>query len=100
MECLKKVFPESQINSELSLKIFGCTAYVHIPKRSRSKLNPRAEKCVFVGYIPNKKGYKCFNPLTKRFTQLWMFPLWKMSHILPKIYFRGEISGTKFLGNC
>ena len=66
-ECLKKVFPESRINSKLPLKIFGCTAYVRIPKRSRSKLDPRAEKCVFVGYTPNKKGYKCFNPLTKRF---------------------------------
>ena len=49
------------------MKIFGYTAYVHIPKRSTSKLDPRAEKCVFVGYTPNKKGYKCFNPLTKRF---------------------------------
>ena len=49
------------------MKIFGYTAYVHIPKRSTSKLDPRAEKCVFVGYTPNKKGYKCFNPLTKCF---------------------------------
>ena len=65
--CLKKVLPKSRINSELPLKIFGCTAYVHIPKRSTSKLDPRAEKCVFVGYTPNKKGYKCFNPLIKRF---------------------------------
>ena len=67
LECLKKVFPESRINFELPLKIFGCTAYVHIPKRSRSKLDPRTEKCVFVGYTPDKKGYKCFNPLTKHF---------------------------------
>ena len=67
LECLKKVYPKSRINSKLPLKIFGCTAYVHIPKMLRSKLDPRAEKCVFVGYTPNKKGYKCFNPLTKCF---------------------------------
>ena len=67
LECLKKVFSESRKNSELPLKIFGCTEYVHIPKRSRSKLEPRVEKCVFVGYTPNKKGYKCFNPLKKCF---------------------------------
>ena len=47
LECLKKVFPKSRINSELPLKIFGCTAYVHIPKRLRSKLDPRAEKYVW-----------------------------------------------------
>ena len=58
----------NRINSKLPLKIFGCTAYEHIPKMLRPKLDPRVEKCVFVGYTPNKKGYKCFNPLTKRFT--------------------------------
>ena len=62
LECLKNVFPKSRINSELPLKIFGCTAYVHIPKMLRSKLDPRAEKCVFLRYTNNKKGYKCFNP--------------------------------------
>ena len=64
---LKKNFPESRVNSDLPLKIFGCTAYVHIPKKSRSKLDPRAEKCIFVGYAPNQKGYKFFNPLTRKF---------------------------------
>ena len=50
----------------MPLKIFGCTVFVHLPKRLRSKLDPRAEKCIFLGYPPNKKGYKCFNPITKR----------------------------------
>lgn len=90
LDCLKKVFPESRINSDLHLKIFGCTAYVHTPKRLRSKLDPRAEKCVFIGYAPNKKGYKCFNPLTKLFLSLWMFLSWKIHHTLPKICFRGR----------
>ena len=67
LQCLKSFFPESRINSDLPLKIFGCIAYVHIPKRSQSKLDPRAEKCVFVGYAANRKGYKFFNPITKRF---------------------------------
>ena len=66
LECFKKIFPESRVNSDLPLKIFGCTAYVHIPKKSRSKLDPRAEKYVFVGYAPNQKGYKFFNPLTRK----------------------------------
>ena len=66
LECFKQIFPQSRIHSELPLKVFGCTAYVHIPSKFRSKLDPRAEKCVFIGYAPNKKGYKCYNPQTKK----------------------------------
>ena len=32
------------------LKVFGCLAYVHVPNELRSKLDPKAEKCVFIGY--------------------------------------------------
>jgi hypothetical protein len=30
-------------------------------------LDPNAEKCVFLGCASNKKGFKCFNPVTKNF---------------------------------
>ena len=29
----------------LPLKVFGCTTYVHIPKKSRSKLDPSRKEC-------------------------------------------------------
>ena len=32
------------------LKVFGCLAYVHIPDELRFKLDPKAKKCVFIGY--------------------------------------------------
>jgi hypothetical protein len=32
------------------LKVFGCIAYVHVPDELRIKLDPKAEKCVFIGY--------------------------------------------------
>ena len=67
LECLNFFSPESGINSDLPLKIFGCIAYVHTPKKSRSKSDTWAKKCVFVGYAPNKKGYKFFNRLTHKF---------------------------------
>ena len=38
-----------------SLKIFGCPAYAHI---RQGKLEPRALKCVFLGYPEGVKGYK------------------------------------------
>ncbi|MCO5559564.1 hypothetical protein L7F22_013165 [Adiantum nelumboides] len=30
-------------------KVFGCIAYVHVPDELRTKLDPKAEKCVFIG---------------------------------------------------
>lgn len=58
----------TKIPSALSLQpcIFGCTVFVHIPKHERSKFSPCAEKCVFVGYGVNQKGYRCYNPKTRK----------------------------------
>ncbi|GJX06710.1 retrovirus-related pol polyprotein from transposon TNT 1-94 [Tanacetum coccineum] len=50
----------------LQPKVFGCTVFVHIPKSYRDKLDPCAEKCVFVGYGVNQKGYRCYSPKTHR----------------------------------
>ena len=47
------------------LKVFGCLAYVHIPDELRSKLDPKAKKCVFIGYSLEHKGYRCNNPLMR-----------------------------------
>ena len=40
------------------LKVFGCDAYVHVPKEKRSKLDNKYEKCIFIGYKDGMKGYK------------------------------------------
>jgi hypothetical protein len=47
--------PISRLSSTLPLKNFGCTAFVHIHDHNRGKLDPRARKCVFVGYAPTQK---------------------------------------------
>ena len=46
-------------------RVFGCVAYVHLHKHQRSKLEPRAARCVFVGYGPHQKGYRCYHPATR-----------------------------------
>jgi hypothetical protein len=46
------------------LRVFGCVCYVHI--QNGNKLEPRARKCVFLGYSSVKKGYKCFDPESNR----------------------------------
>jgi hypothetical protein len=43
------------------LRVFGCIAYVHVPDEKRSKLDPKAEKCIFIGYSLEQKRYRCFN---------------------------------------
>lgn len=50
--------PASRIQS----KIFGTTAYAHIPKQKRKKWDPKAKPGVFVGYGENTKGYRIWYP--------------------------------------
>jgi len=48
------------------LKVFGCIAYVHVPNEKKLKLDPKIEKCIFIGYFSEQKGYRCFNPSTRK----------------------------------
>lgn len=64
---LLHTYPHIRFVSQIPLKVFGCTAFVHINQQHRSKLDPKSLKCVFLGYAPNQSGYKCYCPQTKRF---------------------------------
>lgn len=50
----------------LDPRIFGCVVFVHLHKNQRTKLDPCAVKCLFLGYGVHKKGYKCFDPITNK----------------------------------
>ncbi|KAI5328413.1 hypothetical protein L3X38_027810 [Prunus dulcis] len=50
----------------LSPKVFGCVIYVHLHQNQRSKLDPCAPCCVFLGFSPHQKGYRCYHPATRR----------------------------------
>jgi hypothetical protein len=52
--------------SLVHLKVFGCDAYVHVPKEKRSKLDNKVEKCIFIGYKDGVKGYKLWNPVIRK----------------------------------
>ena len=47
-------------------KVFGCVAYSHIQKENREKLNEKEEKCIFVSYSDQSKGYQLFKPDSKQ----------------------------------
>jgi transposase InsO family protein len=48
--------------SHKSLRVFGCLAYVHIPKQTRRKLDNKARPCIFVGYSTEAKAWLCYDP--------------------------------------
>ena len=48
------------------LKVFGSTAYVHIPKDERGKLDSKTRKCVLLGYGSVQKGYRVYDHLTRK----------------------------------
>jgi len=47
-------------------RMFSCITYVHVPDEKRSKLDPKGEKCIFIGYSLEQKGYRCFNFSTRK----------------------------------
>ena len=44
------------------LHIFGCVTYSQVPKEKRTKLDPTAEKGIFVGYSETSKAYWIYIP--------------------------------------
>ncbi|KAG7553295.1 hypothetical protein ISN45_Aa06g038290 [Arabidopsis thaliana x Arabidopsis arenosa] len=48
------------------LRVFGSIAHAHVPDEKRSKLDDKSEKYIFIGYDNNSKGYKLYNPDTKK----------------------------------
>lgn len=62
---LQFLYPHISTNT-LSVKIFGCTTFVHVHSQHRSKLDPTAIKRIFLGYFSRQKGYRCYCPLNKK----------------------------------
>lgn len=44
------------------LQVFGCKAFMHIPKELRSKLDDKSMPCIFLGYADEEFGYRLMNP--------------------------------------
>ena len=48
------------------LRIFGCQAFVHIPKEERKKLDSKSRKCFLLGYGSTTKGYRLYDPQKRK----------------------------------
>ena len=47
-------------------RVFGCTSYVNVKKDKRRPLQSHTQKCVFLGYPSNFKGWLFWNPITRK----------------------------------
>lgn len=48
------------------LKIFGCVAYATLAFNDSTKMDKKSEKCIFVGYSDETKGYRLYNLVIKK----------------------------------
>ena len=48
------------------VRVFGCRAYVLIQKDQKKSLQPHSVACIFLGYSDEIKGWRCYNPVTKK----------------------------------
>ena len=55
-----------EIPSVSHFRTFGCIAYIHVPKETRTKLDASGLKVIFIGYSDTCKGYKFYDPSTKK----------------------------------
>ncbi|RVW63213.1 Copia protein [Vitis vinifera] len=91
LQHLLKKFPHTRAtSSDLPFKAFGCTAFVHVYPQNRSKFAPRANKCIFLGYSPTQKGYKCYSPTNKRFYTTMDVSFFEHVFFYPKSHVQGE----------
>ena len=47
-------------------RIFGCLTYSHVPSEKRTKLEPTAEKGIFVGYDETSKAFRIYLPSQRK----------------------------------
>ncbi|KAL4290009.1 hypothetical protein GQ457_14G016060 [Hibiscus cannabinus] len=96
--CLLKQFLHFKtLLSDLPLRVFVCTIFVQTRHPSNSKLDPRALKCVFLGYSSTKKGYKCYSVVTKRTYISMDITFLETKPYYPKIVLQGECLGESHI---
>ena len=91
---LMKTYPHIRsFSSDLPLKVFGSSSFVHIHQQHRTKLDPKSLKCIFLGYSSNKKGYKCYSPVTKKVYNSMDVTFFENQSYFPNSKIQGENSG-------
>ena len=64
-EVSNKIWFGKNVNYD-HLHVFGCKAFVHIPRDERSKLDAKTRQCIFIGYGKDEFGYKFYDHVEKK----------------------------------
>ncbi len=101
MNCLKWDTPYTLLNGEASdvshLKVFGCSAYVHISKEMRTNgLAPKSKLMAYLGYTEGIKAFKfmCLSNNTLYHGTTVLFD----ETLFPKCSMLGKKRGTTRIG--
>ena len=89
-QTLLSCYPNTRIINTISPKIFGRTVFVHDYSQHRSKLDPKAIKCIFLGYSPRQKDYKCYSNIIRKFYTTIDITFFETESYFPKIHIQGE----------
>ena len=87
-------FLTNKIFSSIPLKIFGCSTFVHNLNPHHNKLDPKSIKCIFFGYSPHQKGYRCYFPHTKIFYHTMDVTFYENQPYYPNVGIQGEQPNT------
>ena len=62
---LKHISPYEKLNGHpldnQHLKTFGCLCFISTLKQGRKTFQPKANPCIFLGYLFVEKAYKVYN---------------------------------------
>ncbi|CAL1403471.1 unnamed protein product [Linum trigynum] len=61
----QRVWTGKEVSYE-HLRVFGCKAYVHVPKDERAKLDDKAKPSIFMGYGREEFGYRLWDPIARK----------------------------------
>ena len=64
-KCAEEVWSRKPVDYS-DLRVFGCSAYAHIPSDERTKLKPKSLECIFIGFEKGVKGYKLWDFVNKK----------------------------------
>ena len=90
MNILSIFYPDLNTTNNLVPRIFGYVSFVHIHSQNRRKLDPRALKCIFVGYSSTQKRYKCYHLPSKKFYVSVDITFNEQESYFTNLYLQGE----------
>ncbi|MDV3181226.1 MAG: hypothetical protein Q8830_03370, partial [Candidatus Phytoplasma australasiaticum] len=61
----EKIWADKNVSYK-HLRVFGCKAFIHVPKDERQKLDVKTWQYVFIGYGQDEFGYRFYGPVHKK----------------------------------